>query len=203
MDMPERTGSFFPGSVPDMDVAVGLSLYAKKFFKADIPLVISGTAKKSAGGLGAAKMHKGDIRKITTLPRDTADTWNPYVPFFWSGPTIYADSISKCLVRTGNSGLLERFNYEILYATLFIFHSEFNHDTYKALRLNKKASILKISYYTLFLFLYRSISFIGNRIPAIFKANIIKIRFSTIKETLDYIDGIIDDMVLPWQTIKK
>lgn len=196
------TGSFFPGSVPDMDVAVGLSLYAEKYIKADIPVVISGTAKRSAGGLGAAKMHKGDIRKITSLPKDTADTWNPYVPFFWSGPTIYADSISKCLLRTGNSLLLKSFNYDYLYSVLLIFHNEFYNEIRKAIMLNRKSSLIRIAYYSFYLFICRAMSFVKNRLPGVFKSNIIKVRFSTINESVNYVEGVLNKMSLPWQPNK-
>jgi glycosyltransferase involved in cell wall biosynthesis len=192
------TGSFFPGSCPDMDVAVGLSLYAKKCIKADIPIIISGTAKKSAGGLGAAKMHKGDINKITTLPKDTAKTWNPYIPFFWSGPTIYADSITKCLERTGNEKLMERFNYNYLYAILFIFHSDFNVETRKAMKSNKNSSLLIMIYFATLLFMSRSYNFIKNRLPFFFKTNYLKIRMSTISEATRYMEDIIINMSLPW-----
>jgi glycosyltransferase involved in cell wall biosynthesis len=196
----EKTGSYFPGSVPDMDVAVGLSLYAGKCLKIDVPMVIAGTAKRSAGGLGAAKMHKGDVKKISMLPKDTAATWNPNIPFFWSGPTIHADSISKCLTRTGNQDLLDKFNYNYLYALLFIFHSDYNQETCRVLKLNNKTSKLHIIYYGSGLFLNRAFSFINNRLPEFLqiKNDMVKIRISNIKEVVNYLDGIMEVMTLPW-----
>lgn len=195
------TGSFFPGSVPDMDVAVCLSLYTKKYYKIDLPIVISGTAKKSAGGLGASKMHKGEISKITTLPKDTAETWNSNVPFYWTGPTIYADSIHKCLTRTGNNNMLERFNYNFLYATLFVFHSDYNEKTIKTMRLNPKSSLFRIIYFLIFLFLKRSFYFIKNRVPDFFKSNKVKVKLSTISEATSYLEDLINKIDLPWYKI--
>jgi hypothetical protein len=196
----ETTGSFFPGSVPDMDVAVGLSLFAKKCYKIDVPMLIAGTAKRSAGGLGAAKMHKGDVKKIAMLPKDTAATWNPYIPFFWSGPTIHADSICKCLTRTGKQDLLDKFNYNYLYALLFIFHSDYNEETFRVMKLNKKTRRLHIIFYASNLFMNRAFSFINNRLPDLLqvKNNQIKIRISSITEVVNYLDGIIETMALPW-----
>lgn len=194
----ETTGSYFPGSVPDMDVAVCLSLFSTNFFKIDVPVVISGIAKKSGAGLGAAKMHKGDINKIPTLPKYTAKTWSPYIPFFWSGPTIYADSMHKCLIRTGNESFLEKFNYNYLYAVLFIFHNDYYHEIRKAMSNNKKTSILKIFYHAFLLFFIRSFYFIKNRVPGIIRSKGNKISISSITEAEEHIERIIDKMFLTW-----
>jgi hypothetical protein len=193
------TGSYFPGSVPDMDVAICLSLSSTKYYRINIPIVISGTAKKSAGGLGAAKMHKGDLTKITMLPKDTVSTWNQSVPFFWSGPTIYADSVHKCLARTGNQDMLERFNYNYLYAMLLVFNSDFIKETFEAMGKNKNTSKLKILYYVMTLFLLRSYFFIRNRLPTIFIGNNHKIRISTINGAVDFLEQIIEKTTLPWE----
>jgi glycosyltransferase involved in cell wall biosynthesis len=195
------TGSFFPGSVPDMDVAVGLSLYSSKYYRIDVPVIISGIAKKSAAGLGAAKMHKGDIRKISTLPKNTADSWDHKIPFFWSGPTIYADSIHKCLIKTGNEKMLDKFNFNYLYAVLYVFNSDYNLETRKAIRINTKASKTKIYYYVFILLLLRSGYFIRNRFPHIFKFRNKKIRFPTITEVVGHIEGMISKMTLPWNSL--
>jgi glycosyltransferase involved in cell wall biosynthesis len=195
----QKTGTYFPGSSPDMAIAVSLAFYTDNHFKIDVPIIIAGTAKKSAGGMGAAKMHKGDINKIAALPKDTAKTWNPYIPFFWSGPTIYADSVYKSLVNTGNESMMERFNYNYLYATLFIFNSDYNVETRKAMSINKKTSKFKIFYFAFLLFFVRSGYFIKNRLPAIFKAKNHKISCATISDAVNYLEEIIDKMSLPWQ----
>ena len=199
----QKTGSYFPGSSPDMAVAVSLALYARNHFKIDAPLVISGSAKKSAGGMGAAKKHKGDLKKIQHLPNDTVTTWNFNIPFFWSGPTIYADSVYKCLVRTGNECMMERFNYNYLYAMLFIFNSDYNVETRKAMKLNKGTSKLKILYFAFSLFMVRSGYFIKNRLPGIFKTNNRKIGCSTISEAVIYLERIVDKMLLTWESDHK
>jgi glycosyltransferase involved in cell wall biosynthesis len=197
------TGSFFPGSVPDMDVAVCLSLYSAKYCKIDVPVVISGTARKSAGGLGAAKLHKGDIRKIPTLPVDTADTWDPFNPFFWSGPTIYADSIYKCLTRTGNSAMLSQFNYNYLYAMLLIFNNDYFAEIRRTIKVNKKASYTKIFYYASLLFLFRLKIFIKNRLPLIFPVRSLQFKFPGISEAVDHLEKVTDGMILPWNNSVK
>ena len=195
----QRTGSFFPGSSPDRAVAVALSLYANKHYHLDVPIVISGTAKKSAGGMGAAKTHKGDLQKIPHLPSDTIKTWDPLVPFYWSGPTIYADSVYKCLNRTDNQALLRKYNYNYLYATLMVFQSDFYHATKKAMLLNKKTSWLKIIYYSIFLVMLRTSSYIINRAPGIFKMGFHKKNISSISDAANYLEEMIDNINLPWK----
>jgi len=194
-----RTGSFFPGSVPDMDVAVCLSLYARKHYKIDIPLVISGTAKRSAGGLGAANQHKGEIRKIPFLPKDTADFWDPNNPFFWSAPTIYADSVYKCLVRTGNEEMLTEFNYDYLYASLLTFNSDYSKEIFRKIKSNKKSSYLRILYYLTKLFIFRSYIFVKNRIPLSLDTDHKTVNLLTLQEAELYIEGIITSAELPWK----
>lgn len=121
----EISGSYFPGPCPDMAVAVGLISTVKEHYYFDAPLLISGTAPKSASGLGAKHQHKGDISTITTLPKGTADVWDTRVPKIWTGPTIYAETACKALTRMGKEDEIARINLAYLYAKFYVFHHEY------------------------------------------------------------------------------
>lgn len=192
------TGSFFPGSVPDMDVAVGLALYSKEFYRIDAPIIIAGTARRSAGGLGAAKLHKGNVREISTLPKDTADTWNPHNPFFWSGSTIYADSIYKCLIRTGNETMLKKFNYNYLYARLLTFNIEYYKEIMSKIWANKNSSLIMILAYLFNLNLVRAKFFVKNRVPYFRFYNDQRFTLQTITEAVEHLEGVVDNLQMPW-----
>lgn len=145
------TGSYFPGPSPDMANAVALSLYVKKFIVVDIPFVISGHSFKSGGGQGAAGKHFGEIRKMKHLPADTADLWTPEIPFYWSGYTIYAESLIQALKRMKNEQLLKQFNYNYFYAHCLVFDRKYAEIVKKTIKENKKINIgigrIKIYYY--------------------------------------------------------
>lgn len=94
-----RAGTAFPGPSPDMANAVGLCAVVSRAVAIDYPFIVMGHSAGSGGGMGAARQHQGDIRAQPHLPPDTADRWDPRIPFFWSGPTIYAQSIVDALAR--------------------------------------------------------------------------------------------------------
>ncbi|MDA9945237.1 glycosyltransferase [Schleiferiaceae bacterium] len=114
-------GTYFPGPSPDIANAIALAVYAKHYIILDLPLVISGQSKLSAGGKGAAGEHYGEIASIRQLPKDSAKIWSEKVPFYWSGKTIYAESTLKALNKLRMYELMKRFNYTYLYACCFVF----------------------------------------------------------------------------------
>lgn len=140
----ERTGSFFPGPSPDMANAVALCNYVNRFIIIDIPFVVSGHSSKSTGGQGAAGKHFGEIRNIKHLPSDTADKWTPEVPFYWSGYTIYAESVIQALKRLGLSDELKTLNFNYLYATCLVFDVPFKDRIVKTMKENQSISKLTI-----------------------------------------------------------
>ena len=93
----ERCGTCFPGASPDMANAVGLSTFVDQVLWDDRPLVVSGHSPKSGGGQGAAGLHHGRLEDQSHLPATTIANWNPAIPHFWSGRTIYAQSACDAL----------------------------------------------------------------------------------------------------------
>ena len=117
------TGRYFPGPSPDMANAVSTALVAKTFVKLNYPLFISGNCSQSTAGLGAKHLHEGDIDNIPFLPKTCKVEWEPEVPLFWSGPTIWAETVIKTLRKMKNEHLVESFNFASLYARCLVFNS--------------------------------------------------------------------------------
>lgn len=88
----QRCGTCFPAASPDMANGVGLVPFVNRLLYSPQAAVISGHSPKSGGGAGAAGRHHGRLADRTNLPPGTLQAWDPAVPRFWSGVTIYAQS---------------------------------------------------------------------------------------------------------------
>lgn len=119
-------GTAFPGPSPDMANAIGLTKYIKNCIYTFTPLIISGHAKKSTGGQGGNKNHHGNIESQKHLPDSTAKEWSNKIPFFWSGPTIYAESARIALNKT-NRNNPDRINYNYLYAICLVYEKTYKY----------------------------------------------------------------------------
>lgn len=129
----KESGSYFPGPSPDMANAIALCKFVKNYIVIDIPLIISGHSVSSAGGQGAQGQHFGDISKVKHLPKDTATNWTSEVPFYWSGNTIYAESVIQALKRMNMSQYLKLFNFAYLYASCLVFDPKFKEQVKKVM----------------------------------------------------------------------
>lgn len=123
----EDCGSYFPGPSPDIANAVAICKYVKNYTIIDTPLIISGQSILSAGGQGAEGKHYGEISKIKQLPKNTAKEWSEKVPFYWSGKTIYAESVLKALKKMKMNEYFKKFNFEYLYASCLVFDTNYKH----------------------------------------------------------------------------
>jgi glycosyltransferase involved in cell wall biosynthesis len=168
-----KAGSYFPGPSPDMAIAIALTSVVNRYVKIDYPIVISGKASGSVGGLGAKGLHFGEIKDIKMLPSNTAETWSDGVPFYWSGATIYADSLFKSLKATGNENLISKFNYNYLYATCFVYDVNYRDRIIKSFFANKKSSIFLILYSFFLVWLNRFIVYFSNRVLIFFPTKIL------------------------------
>ena len=93
----ETCGTCFPGASPDMANAVGLAAFVETMLWDDRSLVVSGHSPRSGGGQGAAGKHHGKLEDQPHLPPETVSQWNPAIPRFWSGRTVYAQSACEAL----------------------------------------------------------------------------------------------------------
>ncbi len=157
----KRSGKYFPGPCTDMAVAVALMETVETHYYYDAPLLVSGTAPKSASGLGANHQHKGEIASIKTLPVGTEKAWENTVPKIWTGLTIYTETASKALRNMGQTEELDRINLTFLYAKFFVFQHEYKQQLKETILKNK---INRPLYYTLIIrfFLERCFCFVKN-----------------------------------------
>lgn len=144
----KTTGSYFPGPSPDMANASSCSLIVKNHYKLDFPVFISGSCSSSTSGLGVKRAHEGDIDTIKHLPKDSKKNWESTLPLFWSGPTVWAESIIKSVRAMKSEKMLDSFNYSYLYARCFVFNRRQFSEILKSVLNNKnERSWLKIFYY--------------------------------------------------------
>lgn len=164
-------GSYFPGPSPDMASAVALSMVVKEYIKLDFPLILSGQGSGSVGGMGAKGKHIGEIKDISFLPENTSETWSRGVPFYWSGPTIYADTVLKVLNAFNNKRYIKNFNFNYLYSYCYIFDKLFRDRVIQSYKNNDDVS--KISCFISFLkiWILRFKSFFLNRMRFDFLSN--------------------------------
>jgi hypothetical protein len=199
----ELTGSYFPGPSPDMANAVALSLVVKKHIKVNIPLIVAGHSYSSAGGQGAQGQHNGEIENVKHLPIDTAAKWTKKIPFFWSGNTIYAESVVKSLEKMKAIKYLELFNYDYLYASCLVYENHFKDRVYKLIQ-NKRhlyctSSKIKVVYYYFVIWIKRFWFHTINNIDLLFPYKLKKyVKYYEAKDTIEvisFIDNILEKKI--------
>ena len=128
-----RAQTCFPGPSPDMANSMGLTKVVERCVFVDFPYVIAGHSKGSGGGMGSEKQHQGDLANQAHLPAYTVPSWSPLVPFFWSGPTIYAQSALHAIDTVWQRDAFA-FNHAYLYATCLVYERFFWRKTVAAMR---------------------------------------------------------------------
>lgn len=121
----KETGKYVPAACPDMAMAVALSFLVQEHVYIDAPVTISGHSHSSNAGRGARGMHKGDLKDKSFLPDNIEDTWPPFIPKIWTGPTMYADSVYNTLIALGKENKLKLFNKEASYANIISIFPEY------------------------------------------------------------------------------
>lgn len=165
-----RTGSYFPGASPDMANAIGIAAFVKSCRRVERPLVIAGHSRSSAAGQGTMREHRGSIAAQRHLPADTERTWYPQIPFFWSGPTIYAQSLHAALERTGTQELGTPRD-ACLYSACFIFERSYAGDIRAAMRNSRESMVTivpQMIYYALVITAKRAVQFKNNMLVRFF-----------------------------------
>jgi hypothetical protein len=102
--------------------AVALCFFAKNFKYLDLPIVISGKSASSIGGKGALHQHIVRIEDVDHLPKNTKENWGVRIPKYWTGPTIWAQSVLDALYACDRTDKIEDINFKYLYATLLVFN---------------------------------------------------------------------------------
>lgn len=162
----DKTGTFFPGPSPDMANAIALSLVLDTYAHANFPVIISGKSAKSTGGAGVLHKHIARIEDVAHLPKDTAKLWSKEIPKYWTGPTIWSESIVKSVEAMGKSDLKQKINFKYLYAHLMVFNRSHREQIFSDFKLVKD-----INFYQFYIaiFLHRVSFFIKTRMGIVQK----------------------------------
>ncbi len=118
----KQCGTHFPGASPDIASAMALALLKPAYAYAEIPVVIAGASKHHNGGAHKMKSNASEIDKIPFLPPNAAKEWEKKIPKIWTGETIWCESAVKALKRMGREDLVEKVNFEYLYAKFITYH---------------------------------------------------------------------------------
>jgi len=194
----EDCGSYFPGPSPDIANAVAICKYVKNYIIIDTPLIISGQSILSAGGQGAEGNHYGEISKIKQLPKNTAIEWSKKVPFYWSGKTIYAESVLKALEKMNMGEYLENFNCEYLYASCLVFDTNYKQRIINCVKENNNnLNRYKLLYYYFFIWTKRLNFHVKNNLKFIMPG------FLDSNDSVSYKKNILDVALLNDSEIEK
>jgi glycosyltransferase involved in cell wall biosynthesis len=156
-----KCNTYFPGPSPDMANAIALSLFLNKYVYVDFPVIISGKSKNSTGGQGVLHQHISKIEEVTHLPIKTSDEWTEQIPKYWTGPTIWAESVIKSLMNTGNEIEIEKFRFSYLYASIYLFNFKSRHRIFHNFSFNIFSSSFLLDLFKLFFI--RVYFFLNNR----------------------------------------
>lgn len=156
-----KTKSFFPGPSPDMANAIALCFFANKFVYTHFPVVVSGKSSSSIGGKGVLHQHVAKIDDVKHLPENTKREWTTKIPKFWTGPTIWAESVVKSLEACGQKEKIKKLNFTHLYAYLMVFNFAQRKQLFDGFKYN--FFNLSFIFYVIKLFLYRVYIFFLNR----------------------------------------
>ena len=157
------SNSFFPGPSPDMASAVGLTRFKSNSVYINFPVFISGKQPKSTGGQGTIHKHIAPISEVKHLPKKTCENWEEKIPKYWTGETIYAQTIISALENTGKYNLISKLNYSYLYARILVFHFSNRDKVFKGFSFFEITSF-KFCLYLLYIFIKRAAGFIKARI---------------------------------------
>ena len=194
----EYCGSYCPGPSPDIANGIALCRYLTNYVYVDLPLITSGTGVNSAGGKGAQGEHYSEVKDVLQLHKGCASQWDKRVPFYWSGKTIYAESVCKALTAMGMLNKLSLFNFEYLYASCLVFDWRYRTRIIDTIKCN----IGKIKLYKILLYF---ISIMSSRIKFHLKSNLARLiksntlsqyNFITAPHTLE-VAKLLDDMFGP------
>jgi glycosyltransferase involved in cell wall biosynthesis len=194
----EKCNTYFPGPSPDMANAIALTKFIDEYIYVDFPVAISGKSVKSTGGQGVLHKHISKIEDVSHLPKSTSKFWSNSIPKYWTGPTIWAESVLKAIENCEMSYSYTKFNYEYLYATLYVF----NYENRKLIFKDFKHSILTFDFFVSYFYIFfnRVKIFFKNRFsPSIDKSN----NINNIGEAIKLISGKVDERKLVFNVNKK
>lgn len=110
-----RHGHVFGGISPDIYNATLIAAQCRQAWCVDYPFIMPGASPPSTAGQGAARNEQGRLDKTEHVTRFGAGLrWNPCIPAYYSGPIVWAYSLTKALEQVPELGV--RPHYGRLYA---------------------------------------------------------------------------------------
>ncbi len=114
----DKTGTYLPGSSPDIAFSTALSLVLNNYYYVNFPLSVFGASRNSGGGMTVRKDHYGKIEDQKFLPKNIVENWNHLIPRIWSEKTIYAQTVTEILKNFKST---KQFNYISFYGTMWAY----------------------------------------------------------------------------------
>jgi glycosyltransferase involved in cell wall biosynthesis len=183
-------GTYFPGPVPDMSNCIALSKYIENHYFVDLPLVITGQSSKSMSGKNAMRKHQGEISNEKSLPKSAELIWNQRVPFYWSGPTIWAQAALEASFRI-NLDVSRNFNFPKLYAYCLAFTSKEYYPRVFVAMGEEKNPLHKVKLIFSVIFYLIQVNFLRlNILISKFTKNSNKLTFVNIESVISHLDSI-------------
>lgn len=110
-----RYGHVFGGVSPDIYNATLVAAQCRQAWCVDYPFVIPGASPPSTAAQGAARNEQGRLDRTEHVTRFGAGlTWNECIPAYYSGPVVWAYSLTMALAQVPELGVVPQ--YGRLYA---------------------------------------------------------------------------------------
>jgi glycosyltransferase involved in cell wall biosynthesis len=114
----DKTGTFLPGSSPDIAFSISISLIIEKYYYVNYPISVFGASNNSGGGFTVSKKHYGKLEDQVHLPKKCIENWSDKIPRIWSEKTIYAQTTIEVLKAFKS---IKKFNYKKFYASMIVY----------------------------------------------------------------------------------
>lgn len=117
-------GTYFPGGA-SADIANGVALcfYVKRYVKLSIPIIITGTSKKTGGVNDRRKLMP--FSEIPFISSSVVDNWEGNFPKYWLGVFVWPESAIKALRMLKQESFIQFISFEKIFARA-IFRSRIN-----------------------------------------------------------------------------
>lgn len=132
----KKTGTFFPGSSPDMGNAVALCFVANSYTYVDFPIIIGGICGSGGGNIMKEKKGYKELRDAPFLPEGIENRWYPGLPKVWTNETIWPQSAIEGLKSVGGEDYMRYIDDSLLQAIIIMNHPNLKEKT-MALSKNK------------------------------------------------------------------
>jgi hypothetical protein len=115
-----KYGSLFGGFSPDVFSSHLMATECAKAVVVDYPFILPGACPKSTSSASVERSNRGPGKTADNhIGRFTSTTWDPRIPNYYSGYTVWSQSLIQAHAKTGCPIPLRAFGY--LYATCLFF----------------------------------------------------------------------------------